>query len=134
MAVLALQWAWSGAIYHLMWFRRINPAAVLFGMMFLLEAGLLLWRGFPKASWILDRPSGWRRLPAVGLVAYALLYPGIALLLGMQAPRFPSFGVPCPTTLLTFGMLLLMPRREALILGVIPMLWAIVGGSAAWLL
>jgi hypothetical protein len=45
------------------------------------------------------------------------------------------FGVtPCPITLFTFGVLLLaqspLPRR----LLVIPLLWALIGGSAAWLL
>ena len=52
----------------------------------------------------------------------------------MSYPRAPSFGVPCPTTILTAGLLLLLPRREARLVAVIPVIWAAIGGSAAFLL
>jgi hypothetical protein len=68
------------------------------------------------------------------LIAYALLYPALGLALGLAYPRFPSFGVPCPTAILTVGLLLLAPRREVRLLSAIPVLWAAVGGSAALLL
>jgi len=47
-------------------------------------------------------------------------------------PRIPTFGVPCPTTLLTIG-LLLMAIRIRLSLLIIPWLWAVIGGAAALL-
>lgn len=41
---LALLWAWMGVVYHLGFFRHINPAAGLFGAVFVVEAVLLvLW-------------------------------------------------------------------------------------------
>lgn len=132
--VLALHWAWSGAVYHLAYFRRINPAAMLFGVVFLIQAGLLVWRGVGRSQLTLQpKHSPWR-FAAGALLLYSLLYPAVALLLGLRAPRFPSYGVPCPTTILTAGLLLLVPRREARVLGIIPVLWAVVGGSAAFLL
>jgi len=44
-----------------------------------------------------------------------------------------TFGVPCPTTLLTLG-LLLIAEPSSWALAAIPIAWALVGGSAALLL
>ena len=45
----------------------------------------------------------------------------------------PVFGVaPCPTTIFTLGMLL--PSNAAWPLFVIPLVWSVIGGSAAVLL
>jgi hypothetical protein len=132
--ILAFHWAWSGAVYHLTYFRRINPAALLFGTAFLVQAILLLWQGVFKSKTSFDpRRPKWHSV-AWGLILYSLLYPVLGLLLGLQVPRWPSFGVPCPTTILTVGVLLLLPRRTARLLGIIPVLWAAVGGSAAFVL
>lgn len=132
--MLAIQWAWAGIVYHLGYFRSINPAATLFGALFLVEAALILWRGVVATALTFHpRGSFWRGL-GVALVVYALLYPVLTLAAGLTYPRAPSFGVPCPTVILTVGFLLMAPRREALICGVIPLLWSVVGGSAAVLL
>jgi hypothetical protein len=132
--LLAVHWAWSGAVYHLIYFRRINPAAVLFGTVFLIQAALLVWRGVAGSQLTFSpQRSGWGIAGTI-LIFYSLAYPAIGMASGLQPPRFPSFGVPCPTTLLTAGLLLLVPRNEARILGVIPILWSAVGGSAAFVL
>jgi len=73
-------------------------------------------------------------LPVLPLVALAGGLAAASLALGLAYPRFPSFGVPCPTAILTVGLLLLAPRREVRLLGAIPVLWAAFGGSAAVLL
>lgn len=132
--VLAFHWGWAGIAYHVAFFRSINPAADLFGAVFVLQAALLLWRGV-AGSQLSFQPSSssWGRVGGA-LIAYALLYPAIGLALGLAYPRIPSFGVPCPTAILTAGLLLLAPRREARLLSAIPVLWAVVGGSAAVLL
>lgn len=112
----------------------INPAAWLFAALFLIEAAALAWTGVTRR-----RPRfGWGRSPrhalAAGLLLFALAYPGLALATGRDWPRIPTFGVPCPTTLLTAGLLLAavppVPRRVV----IIPVLWSLVGGSAALLL
>jgi hypothetical protein len=133
-AVLTVQWAWAGVVYHLVFFRRINPAATLFGLGFLLQAMLLLWRGTLRHRLVFVPGRSVRARLGLGLVVYALVYPGVGLLLGLQYPRLPTFGVPCPSTILTAGLLLLAPRHEARILGVIPLGWAGVAGSAALVL
>lgn len=40
--ILAAFWGWMGAVYHLAFFRDINPAAVLFGGVFVLQGLLFL--------------------------------------------------------------------------------------------
>lgn len=132
--LLACHWAWAGAVYHLAFFRRINPAALVFGSAFLLEGALLLWRGGVRrsATFILSS-SIWSGL-GFALALYALAYPALGLLFGLHYPRLPTFGVPCPTAILTAGLLLLVPRSEARLLGPIPVLWGGVGGSAAFVL
>ena len=40
--LLAAHWAWSGAAYHLAFFRSVSPAATLFGALFVAQAALFL--------------------------------------------------------------------------------------------
>ncbi len=133
-ALLAFHWAWAGAVYHLVFFRRINPAALFFGLAFLAESALLFWRGVSRPSATFSpSSSSWSKV-GLALVLYGMVYPALSLLFGLHFPRLPTFGVPCPTAILTAGLLLLVPRREARLLGGIPVLWAGVGGSAAFVL
>ncbi|MGE3345175.1 MAG: DUF6064 family protein, partial [Vicinamibacterales bacterium] len=101
--LLALHWAWSGAVYHLGYFAAINPAARLFGVAFLLQALLLAGAAVRR-----DAPSvTWGRSPrhwlSVGFAVYSLMYPLLILAAGYRWPRMPAAGVPCPTTLFTVG-------------------------------
>jgi len=132
--ILALHWGWAGVAYHWAYFRAINPAAGLFGALFLVEAAVMLWLGVLRGRLTFQvRDAGWDRL-AVAFVVFALLYPVVGLVTGLAYPRLPSFGVPCPTTMLTLGALLLGPRRGARLAAVVPLLWAGVGSSAAFAL
>lgn len=135
-AGLALMWAWTGVAYHGIFFSSINRVAPIFAALFVLQglqfahAGLLRrdLRNAPARG--LAGIAGWT------LVIYAaLIYPVLGLVSGHRYPALPMFGItPCPVTLFTLGVLLLarlpVPRR----LLVIPFLWALVGGSAAFLL
>ena len=132
--LLVFHWAWSGLAYHLALFRTINPAAMAFAALFVAQAAIFAWQGVVRRRLVFTAPrSGWGTVGAV-LVAYALVYPGIGLLSGLEYPRAPTFGVPCPTAILTAGLLLTAPPREARLAAVIPILWSAVGGSAAFTL
>lgn len=132
-AVLALHWAWSALAYHAAFFSTINPAAWLFAVLFLVEAGLLFWYGVvgrrpqPPGGFSVREALSW------ALIVYALFYPAIALADGRMFPRLPTFGVPCPTTILTIGFFLWAGRSLPRVVAVIPIMWAFVGGSAAFL-
>lgn len=131
-ALLAVHWAWSAVAFHWFYFRSINPAAVLFAGLFAFQAGLFVWlavtsRGRATAS------RSVRGLVGGALVLYGLVYPLVGLGFGLTFPRLPLFGVPCPTTLVTAGLLVTsvgVPRW----VDILPMLWAVIGSSAAFAL
>jgi hypothetical protein len=129
--LLAALWVWSGAVYHLMFFRQINPAASLFGALFLSQAVVLL--ALARRRRLVLRFSrsvaGWA---GAALIAYALvLYPILGALLGHTYPAMPTFGAPCPVTIFTFGLLLWNVKRTPWYAVAIPVFWSVVGSSAA---
>jgi hypothetical protein len=131
--LLVIQWAWSAVAYHVVFFTRINPAAWLFAAIFLLQATVFFWSGVIRghlafmASRTVWTKIGWF------LVVYALLYPAINAVEHGNILSIPTFGLPCPTTIFTAGLLLLaMPHSR--IFSIVPIVWSVIGGSAAFLL
>jgi hypothetical protein len=131
--LLAFHWAWSGLAYHAAFFSSINPAAWVFAGLFLLEAWLLIWYGVVHDRFQLSHGPHLQQILSWGLIVYALLYPAIARAEGRAFPRLPIFGVPCPTTILTIGYLLAADRSLPRVVAIVPLIWAFVGGSAAFL-
>jgi Family of unknown function (DUF6064) len=134
-AGLGLMWLWTGVAYHAGFFARINPAAMAFAALFVVQGLLFLHATLLRRDLGFVAGRGPRPWAGWALIVYAaLVYP----LIGAAAhgyPAMPTFGItPCPVTLFTFGTLLVaqgpVPRR----LLVIPWLWALIGGSAAFLL
>jgi hypothetical protein len=130
-AVLAALWLWSGLVYHLVFFSQINGVAVGFGLLFVLQAGLFLWAGFARQTLVFNGRKSRARMWLGGLfIAYALaIYPWVATIADHGWPSLPSFGVPCPTTLFTFGLLLWTESLPKSLL-VIPIAWAAMATSA----
>ncbi len=132
-SILAVHWGWSGAVYHALYFSRINPAAWIFAALFVVQAAAFVWFGNARGRLTFE----WRRTPRHALAGlfllYSLVYPVVVGLTGHALPRAPAFAVPCPTTLFTAGLLLtaVAPPRA---LFAIPIAWSLVGGSAALLL
>jgi hypothetical protein len=133
-AVLAVQWAWAAIAYHVVLFSRINPAAWLFGVLFLVEAVLLLWFGVARRRLRCSHGHGIQERVGYILIAYGLLYPLVALADGHAYPRAPTFGVPCPTTIVTVGFLMLASQSVPSIVALVPLMWTVVAGSAAFAL
>lgn len=128
---LAALWCWAGAAYHLGFFAAINHAALAFGTLFVLEGMLLAWWSVRHRPMYRIRPTGAGVAGAL-LTAYALLgYPLIAVIAGQRYPAVPTFGVPCPIVIFTFGLLLWTEMPVPRLLLVIPAAWALVGTSAA---
>lgn len=132
--LLALQWAWAALVYHAAFFSRINPAAWLFGGLFLIQSALFVWFGIVRDQ-LHFSPTGLpRHVAAWILIIYSLVYPVVVQAEGHPFPEAPTFGVPCPMTLLTIGLLFAADPPWPRAIAVIPVLWAFVGGSAAVLL
>ena len=133
--VLASFWLWTGVAYHWLFFASLSSPAWLFGALFVIEAALLSWYGIVRNVMTFGAPRGWTGAIGVALVVYAmLLYPVFGYSAGHAYPAMPTFGVtPCPVTIFTFGLLLLA-RNLPWPLLVVPTLWSLIGGSAAFLL
>ena len=128
---LAMLWFWMGVAYHWLFFSRINPIAVVFGGAFVIEGALLLWYAWRTADLqfqpLLNTPG----FLGGALVAYGLIvYPLLGLILGHRYPMQPTFGLPCPTTIFTVGVLLWVRGRVPWPVLVVPAAWSIVGMSA----
>lgn len=133
--LLATLWAWTAVAYHFAHFARINPAALLFAAAFLLEAGLFVWRMIAGRPLQLRYRRDVASFIGLSMIAYALLvYPVLNGLLGQSYPYAPTFGVPCPITIFTLGVLMLARDRKVGILFVVPVVWSVIGGSATFLL
>jgi hypothetical protein len=135
-AALAAMWLWTGIAYHGAFFADVNPAAYAFAALFVAQGALFVHDGVTHRR--LRFACGRDAVSVVGpffLIYAAILYPLIGAAVGHGYPRAPAFGVtPCPVTIFTFGMLLLASRRPPVRLWIIPALWSLIGGSAAFLL
>jgi hypothetical protein len=126
---MAVLWLWGGLVYHAGYFTRINPVAWGFSSLFVVQGLLLFWYGVGLLQFgTAQGPSWWL---GIGLAAYALLYPMLGVLTGHGYPASPTFGVPCPTSLLTAGLFITSSAPPPVPLLVVPIAWAMVGGSAA---
>jgi len=134
--VLAIMWLWSGIGYHVIFFAAINPAAYAFGALFVLQALLFASMAVGRHQPHFGYSGGVAGWLGVALIAYAAtLYPIVGWWAGHAYPEMPLFGVtPCPVTLFTFGALLLTTSRVPGWVLVIPGLWSLIGGTAAFLL
>lgn len=135
-AGLAAMWLWTGVAYHGLNFSAISNGAWGFAALFVIQGLLFVEAGVLRGRLAFGRRKGWTGRMGWALVAYACIgYPLLGQMLGHGYPAMPMFGIsPCPVTIFTFGLLLLttepIPRR----LLVIPVVWSVIGGSAAFLL
>lgn len=131
-ATLAGFWVWMGVVYQYGFFRAINPAATLFAAAFVAQAAALLWWGVFRRRLQFHVDRGMPGLAAGFLVAYALVaYPLVGQAAGHTYPAAPTFGLPCPTTIFTLGMLLAALPGLPRVLLAIPLAWTVVGTTAA---
>ncbi len=128
-------WAWVGIAYQGLFFASINPAARLFAVAFVMQAGLFWWQEWGRRELEYGARSRLRTLSGGAMIIYALiLYPVIGLTAGERYPAMPLFGIaPCPLVIFTFG-LMLWASRARWWLWVVPLLWSVIGGSAAVLI
>ncbi len=133
--LLALLWAWMGVAYHFVFFTRINTAAWVFGAVFLVGSVAFVWFGSVRDCLRFRATGGIRGMLGWSLIVFALaIYPAIGYVLGRRYPAAPTFGLPCPTTIFTLGLLLFAEPPVPRAVFVVPVLWAAVGSLAAfWL-
>lgn len=131
--LLAFFWLWMGIVYHLIFFTEINKAAYIFGALFILQATLFLIFGVFRSKLIFKYHKDIYGLTAVILILFGLIiYPATGYFLGHKYPSSPTFGLPCPTTIMTFGFLLLIDKKCPVAILIIPVIWSVIGFTAAF--
>jgi hypothetical protein len=130
--ILAFLWLWAGVIYHLAFFSSVNRAAPIFAALFVAQAVLLFTIGVAQGRLAFRARSDAAGFAGGAIIAYALvIYPLLGHALGHRYPAAPTFGVPCPTTMFTLGMLLWVTPPVPKRLLVVPLVWTIVATMAA---
>lgn len=133
--ILGVLWIWTGIAYHFSFFAVINPAANVFALLCIIQALLFLWFGvFKSRISVAFHPSVYGLMGGVLLLYALLVYPLLGYAFGHLFPRAPSFGLPCPTTMFTFGLLFWADRTLPKVILILPLLWSIIGSSAAFTL
>jgi hypothetical protein len=130
--VLSFFWLWMGIVYHLFYFAKINKAAYLFSGIFVLQGLLFFYYG------VLNNKLSYKfRFDKLGwfgalLITFALIiYPILGYAFGHSYPASPTFGLPCPTTIFTFGILTWFDKKIPLSILIVPFIWSIIGFFAA---
>ncbi|MBX3493524.1 MAG: hypothetical protein KF899_11225 [Parvibaculum sp.] len=133
--VLSLMWIWTGIAYHWLYFAAINPLAQVFAVLFVAQGLLVAASEIGGHGLNFGVRGGIRGFAGWTFIVYAaVIYPVIGFAAGHAYPAMPMFGVtPCPVTIFTLGVLILASPAPRYLF-VIPVLWSLVGGSAALLL
>lgn len=131
--LLSALWLWMGIVYHIKYFSSINPAAYLFGGMFIIQGLIFAYLSVDKTKleykFDLTTIHG---IVGIGFIFYGMvLYPILNHLSGITFPASPTLGLPCPTTIFTFGLLLMATEKIPWYVFIIPFLWSLIGFSAA---
>jgi len=121
-----------GIVYHLIFFSTINKAAYFFGAVFILQGIMFAGCGLIRKKLSFEYRKSSTNYAGIILLFYALIiYPVLGHILGHAYPYSPTFGLPCPTTIFTFGILLFVNKKLPFHLLIIPLLWSFVGFTAA---
>lgn len=132
--VLILLWLWMGLVYQIMYFTSISSIGFLFGALFVLQAMIFSYFAYFRPENLSYRfklnISGF--LGIIFILYSLLIYPVFANDIGHIYPQTPTFGLPCPTTIFTFGILMFSVTRVRWYIMVIPFTWSLIGFAAAY--
>ena len=130
--ILSVFWIWMGMAYHSWFFSAINRTAFTFATFFILQGIFFLIAGVWTDRLKFHFTANFQGIIGSVFIVYALIaYPALAYWFGHRYPAAPTFGLPCPTTIFTFGMFLWTVRPVPLYLLAVPLAWSFIGFWAA---
>lgn len=132
--LLGALWIWLGVVFQGMYATDIDRVlGIVYAFLFVAQGVLLIAVGVTGELTLGRDIKTARERIGWAALAYALLvYPLIGIVLGHGWPESPLFGMaPCPTTIATFGILLLGRPPVRRLLLAIPLLWAVLAPPAA---
>ncbi len=129
---LGVLWLWAGAAYHLACFTIINKAAWGFGVLFIIQ-GLMFTIASFKGGLEFEfknQASDW--VAYFFLLFGLVVYPVLLYFIEGSLDYTIVLGLPCPSTIFTFGMLMMVKPRMKKYLIIIPVIWMAIGTTAAF--
>ena len=130
--LLSFFWLWIGIVYQTIYFSTINKAAYFFGILFILQGIIFILYGIISNKLLFTYNMSVYNYTGIFFILYSLLiYPVLGYNLGHQYPYSITLGLPCPTVIFTFGILLFIDNKISFLVLIIPLLWSIVGFGAA---
>ena len=130
--ILSVFWIWMGVAYHSWFLSTINRTAFTFAVFSILQGIFFLIAGVWTDRLKFHFTANFQGIIGSLFMVYALIaYPALAYWFGHRYPAAPTFGLPCPTTIFTFGMLLWTGRPVPLYLLAVPLAWSFIGVWAA---
>jgi hypothetical protein len=130
---LGILWIWTGIVYHLVFFTAINKAAYIFGGLFILQGILFLSDTFLRKNLEFEFKTQSKDYIAYFFIVFGLIiYPVLIYFLENSLQTTITLGLPCPSTIFTFGFLILTNIKFSKYLLIIPSIWAVIGTSAAF--
>jgi hypothetical protein len=91
------------------------------------------WTGVIRSKLHFRLGGGIRGWAGGFLIGFALIvYPLLGYAMGHHYPAVPTFGLPCPTTIFTIGVLHFVAAPVPRSVFAVPLVWAAVGSIAAF--
>ena len=132
--LLGCVWIWTGIAYHIMFFSRINKAAFIFGTTFIVQGILFIILAYRNQFLFVYRKDTVTRISSFFILFGLILYPIVGYILEQSPVLVISFGLPCPTTIFTCGLLGLHAGKIKIRYLIIPLVWSFIGLFAAILM
>ncbi|WP_310556273.1 DUF6064 family protein [Flavobacterium sp.] len=131
--LLALFWFWMGIVYHITFFSAINKFANVFGGLFIIQSILFLVFGNNQDKLTFHFKKDIYGITGMILMIFAMIiFPILGYLFGHIYPFSPAFGLPCPTTIFTLGLLVLNLKKRTIWILIFPILWSLIGFTAVF--
>lgn len=120
-------WIWVGIVFNCLYFSEISPGAYIFAGLFIIQGFIFLYSGAIKGRIVFEINSKLKGFIGLFIVGYSLVgYPIIEYSLERGYPELLPFGLaPCPLTVFTLGMLLLLKNKIPLFIVSIPILYSL---------
>ncbi len=135
-SVLAAFWLWNGLGYMGLYRAELDWAAKGYGLVFVIQGGLLTWMGAVRGQIKFNHAGRSVRMVGLALVLFAICgYPLIVWLMTGNHEAVATVGLlPSPTTVLMLGVLVMAGPGAPRVLFLLPVLWSVIGGALAWVL
>ncbi|MCB0807050.1 MAG: hypothetical protein KDC05_14730 [Bacteroidales bacterium] len=126
--VLGAFWLWSGIFFHILIVTDFAKAGYWFGTIFILQGLFFFYEALFRNRFTYEKLQHPRHVAGYSIILTSLIiYPFWGLVAGREISQVLLPGLPAPTAIFTFGILLLSSQKFPLYLLVIPAFIALSG-------